>query len=394
MIIPAEFVNNIWRPQGGIPEGTLSIDASPSGYTAVTPSDFFSASPPTTGGKITNVFSGSKTLTPTFFGITYHRYPLGTTPTPITTFNMARSHDFGPGSSRVRWSSLNPSSGTYTWSTLDSFVSTHKAAGRKVIYTIFGTPSWASARPAEASSYGLGEAAEPANLANWDTFCAALATRYIGQIDYYEIWNEPNLTGFYTGTQTILSQMVRRANQTIKAIDSNAIIISPAVTALQGGAGQTYFNGMMAASDGAAGNMAAWTDVVGVHLYPNNVAGINSLPTYLTTFLSSLSGLGLGGKQVFNTEFGILSPSYSKLPILDRFNYLARMMILSAVCGGGVNSSIWYDGDPDSIQGMWNTDDTQWNTLRTLLLSGPITRVNLIADGRVCAIINGQNYIF
>lgn len=390
--IVAQQVSGVWGPVTAIPSGSLGVLASPAGYTVAAPADFHSAAPPSVSGAITNVFSGSKVLAPSYFGLTYHRYPGGTTPSPISEFTIARSHDYGPGSYRVRWSKIEQVQGKFDWYALDKFVDQHKAAGRKVIHTLFGTPSWASARPNEVGAYGNGTAAEPSNLAYWDSYCTACATRYAGKIDYYEVWNEPNLVGFYTGTQTLLSQMTRRASQAIKAVDPSAKIISPAVTSLQGGSGQTYFATMMAASDGAAGNMSTWTDVVGVHLYPNNTAGIQTIPTFLGTFMASLAGLGLSGKEVFNTEFGVLSPTFQAHPAALRMNLLARMMLLAAV--GGTTTSIWYDGDPDSSLGLTAEDTVEWNRIRRELLSGAITVVNLLRDGRVAAVINGVNLIY
>jgi len=392
--VAAQQVSGIWKPVTAIPADSLGVLASPAGYTVAAPADFHAASPPAVNGSITNVFSGSKTLNADAFGLTFHRYPGGTTPEPTALFKWARSHDYAPGNKRVRWSSIEATQGSFDWSALDDFVNVHRAAGRKIIHTLYGTPAWASARPGEASSYGPGVAAEPANLAHWDAYCAACATRYAGRIDYYEVWNEPNLSGFYSGTQTILSQMVRRANQSIKAIDAAAKIVSPAVTSLQTGNGQTYFAAMMAASDGASGNMSNWTDAVGVHLYPNNVAGITSMPAMLATFSGSLAGLGLGGKPVINSEFGVLSPPLQVHDAPVRASLLARMLLLSSVCSGGCLASIWYDGDPDSNFGLTALDWGQWNAIIDVLTRGPITVINVLRDGRLAAVIGGINYLF
>ena len=391
--IAVQLSSGVYGPVTPIPAGSIGVTVAPSSYTVAAPDDFFSPAPPSVNNAITNVFSGAKTIGQDYFGLTFHRYPGGTTLAPKPAFAWARSHDYAPGSARVRWNKIEQVQGVYDWSALDLFVETHKAAGRKIIHTLFGSPSWASARPAEACSYENGAAAEPANLAHWDAYCAACASRYKGKIDYYEVWNEPNLTGFYTGTQTLLAQMTRRASQTIKAIDPAAKIISPAVTSLQSGNGQAYFSAMMAASDGAASNMAAWTDVVGVHLYPNNIAGVASLPTMLSTFMASLSGLGLSGKQVVNTEFGMLSPKMQQFSKADRSNILARLMLLAAVCSGGCSASIWYDGDTDSDIGMTRDDWDSWNAWRLVFLSGPVTLVNVLKDGRVAATINSTNYL-
>lgn len=394
-VIAAVLSGGVYGPATPIPDGALGVTVAPSGYVVAAPDDFHSAAPPSVSGSITNVFSGNKTISPDFFGVTFHRWPGGTTPQPVASFKWARSHDFGPGSARVRWNKIEQAQGVFDWTTLDQFVNTHHAAGRNIIHTLFGTPTWSSARPAEACSYEAGAAAEPSNLAHWDAYCSAVATRYAGRISHYEVWNEPNLSGFWTGTQTLLSQMTRRASQIIKAIDPAAKIISAPVTALQaGGSGQAYFAGMMAASDGAAGNMASWTDVIGVHLYPNNAAGIVTLPAMMSTLVASLPGLGLSGKSIINTEFGVLSPLFRNYDSTARHTLIARLMLLSAVCSGGCLSSIWYSGDADSNTGMAPDDQIAWNWIRSVLLSGPVTVVNTLRDGRVAAVIGGQNYLF
>lgn len=395
--VAATQSGGVWGPVSGIPVGSLGVLASPAGYTVAAPADFHSAAPPAVSGAVTNVFAGSKTIAADYFGLSFHRWPGSTTPPPDAAFKWARSHDYAPGNARVRWSSLETAQGGYNAANvaaLDAFVSTHKAAGRTVIHTIYGTPDWASARPSEPSNYGNGIAAEPANLAHWDAHCTWLANRYGSQIDYWEVWNEPNLAGFYTGTQTILSQMVRRAAQAIRAVVPGAKIISPAVTALQSGNGQTYFAGMMAASDGAAGNMAAWVDAVGVHLYPTNSYGIASLPTMLAAFSASFAALGLSGKPIVNTEFGMLAPELQKFPAAERANIVARMMLLAAVCGGGCLASVWYDGDPDSSIGMKPEDWEAWNRIRSELTAGSVTVVNMLRDGRVAATVGGSNRIY
>lgn len=394
MIIAATQTSGVWVPISSIPIGSTGMVASPTNFIVAAPSNIYLSSPPVVDGAITNIFVGSRTISPDFFGLTYHRWPASGAVIPATLFKWARSHDYAPGATRVRWSSIESTQGVFDWTALDLFVNTHFAAGRNIIHTLYGSPSWASARPAEPSAYGPGIAAEPSSLTFWDNYCAACATRYAGKIGYYEIWNEPNLTSFYTGTQTILSQMTRRANQIIKGIDAAAKIISSPVTGLSSN-GQTYFASMMAASDGAASNMAAWTDYVGVHLYPAGDRGIKDIPTLLTTFLNSFTGLGLSGKQAINTEVGALSPAYQTFSSQsDRLARIARIMLASACSGAGCLATVWYDGDNDSVLGLFKEDEIGWNNLIAILTSGPITVVNVLRDGRYTAVINGINYIF
>ena len=65
-----------------------------------------------------------------------------------------------------------------------------------------------------------------ANLQDWDDFVTALVTRYKGQIQIYELWNEPEHS--YTGTITQLVAMMQdyRYHSTL---DPSASILSPSM---------------------------------------------------------------------------------------------------------------------------------------------------------------------
>ena len=394
--IAAQQVSGIWGPVTPIPAYALETVASPNGYTVVLPQDFYSPNPPVTPLQtIVNVWSGSKVVSQDFFGCHYGKWPGAGNP-PLVTHNVVRTHDYTGGSStwRARWNKIETSAGVYDWTLLDNFVNFHYAAGRKILHTLFGTPNFYSARPSEACSYELGAAAEPADLTKWDNYCTAVAQRYVGKITHYEIWNEPNLSGFFTGTQTILSQLVRRASVAIKAVDPSAFIVSPPVTSLQtGGSGLTYFLGMMQASDGAAGQMKSWVDVVGCHLYPVNYAGEKDIPQMITDLRAHMVTLGINTKPLWNTEFSVLSPTFSTLTSEQRRASIQRMLTCSAAHNSGAcDTSIWYGGDNTSL-GFVEEDKTAWNAHRSLMLQG-ISVINQIRDGRTAAVVNGQNFLW
>ncbi len=82
---------------------------------------------------------------------------------------------------------------------------------------------------------------------------------------------QPARTAIFPGPSPKLAEMVRRANQAIKAIDPSAKIICPATTnwvGTAGGTAEAYFTGMMSAATGDGSTiMKNWIDIVGVHLY-------------------------------------------------------------------------------------------------------------------------------
>ena len=83
---------------------------------------------------------------------------------------------------------------------LDRSLALAEAHHANVLMTLGLTPRWASARPQEASGYAPGYAAEPKDIEDWRIFVRTVATRYKGRIHAYEIWNEPNVKRFWTGS--------------------------------------------------------------------------------------------------------------------------------------------------------------------------------------------------
>ncbi|TAK28768.1 MAG: hypothetical protein EPO21_22350, partial [Chloroflexota bacterium] len=69
----------------------------------------------------------------------------------------------------------------------------------------------------------------PANYNDFGDFLSALATRYKGRIQAYQIWNEPNLArdwGGQTPSATDYVRLLKIAYQAIKAADPQAIVIT------------------------------------------------------------------------------------------------------------------------------------------------------------------------
>ena len=101
---------------------------------------------------------------------------------------------------KVTWPDLEPGKGQRHFDDLDKSLALAEAHHANVLMTLGLTPRWASARPQEASGYSPGYAAEPKDIEDWRSLVRTVATRYKGRIHAYEIWNEPNVKRFWTGT--------------------------------------------------------------------------------------------------------------------------------------------------------------------------------------------------
>jgi LysM repeat protein len=111
--------------------------------------------------------------------------------------------------------------GIYDWSVADQVVQTVNSRGLKIIARVDFQPSWARA---DGASNG-----PPDNYRDYGDFVYALASRYKGRIQAYEIWNEPNLAREWGDRPPNAAEYVallRVAYARIKEADPNAIVIT------------------------------------------------------------------------------------------------------------------------------------------------------------------------
>lgn len=310
--------------------------------------------------------------------------------------DVYRLHDYSGGSAtwRTRWQKIETSKGVFDWGTLDADVDTLRGTGANILFTVFATPLWASARPSEASAYGgsnLGIAAEPTNMQDLADFCTAIATRYRGKIKYYEVWNEANAVGFFTGTQAKLAEMVRSAAVAIKAADPSALIVGPSVTYLwPSGTGLAYLQSMMSASDGAGGVLKDWIDIVSVHLYANSNARIGEVPGMIKRVRDVMQLAGVSSLPLWNTESTYLSPAFSTLTADERAAAIKRLLLLPLCSNyGAVDCTFVYAPDGTSY-GFVADDVTQYNALADAIAAGAVSNVRVSPDGRLAYSLAGE----
>ena len=383
--------DGVYVPSTPIPS-SVEVVASATGYTCYTDADLYTYPPATTPKQgITGVYSGSRQITSGFFGM--HVQQVANIPAAVAAvpFAIARSHDSADG---LRWHNINTSSGAFNWTNADAWVNAMYAAGKEICFLLGFTPDWASASTPNTGKYDNGTTARatnqvPANTADWDAYCSAVATRYLGKIKYYEVWNETNYTSYWAGTAAQLAVLVRRANQIIKGIDPTAKIVAPIVQEPEtGGTGNAYLGSFLDASDSASGTGKLWIDVCGIHMYPPKY-NFQVHKNQIDNVQATLDARTLTQK-IWNTETGILEPSYGVSDAV-RAKWLKRALLLAAAIG--VERYFWYSYDNDDMY-MRPSQISAWNEVRNLLLSGPITGCNYVHDGRVAATVGGVNVVY
>lgn len=244
------------------------------------------------------------------------------------------------------WTKVEPERARWNLEKLDGQVALALANGVDLMLALQSPPTWASSRPNE---FGCctplaqnGNRAPPANIEDWRHYVRTIATRYKGKVNYYELWNEPNESRFFSGSLDDLIALNRAAYQELKAVDPFVTVVSsgmsPCCQSLQ--YLEEYFR------KGGAQNF----DVLGYHFYVAPKPPEASLEKIAAVRrLAQKYGIK---KPLWNTESGwkILNRDRNDLdseywagsalsPELGGA-YLARSYLLG--WAAGVERSFWY----------------------------------------------------
>jgi len=305
----------------------------------------------------------------------------------VATLGSIRLWDDG-----VKWGQINTGQGAYSWTQMDSWISMAQSQHLDVLYTFGDTPEFAGSipkapvhcltptayscsAPKDVNSDGTGTDADFSN------FVTALVTRYKGEIAFYELWNEPDCSCYFAGTQAQLVRMGKDAAAIIRSIDPAAKILSPSghVWSMT-----TWFNGYIQA--GGAANF----DIVDIHMRGNgtlNLTPESFLGTY-SNVMAQLTINKLTKLPLWDGEHGIKANETLTDPD-ELAGYVAREVALRA--GLGIQRQYVYAWDDVAPVGEQdNLSGTAWNTTAGWLIGHSISPC--VANGTVytCAVDDGQ----
>jgi len=244
----------------------------------------------------------------------------------------------------VAWASLEPRRGQWDFRLLDEYLAWARGRGVEVLLTLGMTPRWASARPDEASAYGPGLAAEPADIEDWRAYVRRVVEHCKGRVVAYQVWNEANLPEFFTGSPAALRQLAAVAQAEVRRGDAAARLVMPSGTGLDhrvGWVAQTLAAGMKGS-----------VDVAAFHLYLDKQAPEAKIEP-LRRLLAQWTASAGATIPIWNTESGynIDSPHVAWTPAErpdllspERVaEYLPRDMLLARALG--FERFFWYDWD-------------------------------------------------
>jgi len=121
------------------------------------------------------------------------------------------------------WREIEAQRGVYDWAKWDRIVNAAQANGIHLVAVLYTAPAW-SQREYERDLPG----APPNDFSEFARFAGEFSKRYGDALDYYQIWDEPNVEphwGRRNADPVEYAQMLMPASDAIRAHDANAKIL-------------------------------------------------------------------------------------------------------------------------------------------------------------------------
>jgi hypothetical protein len=317
---------------------TLSVSFFPGRWSSAQSSDHLTLNP-------------SATPVPReYFGLHIHR-AFSTTPWPPVPFGSWRLWD-----AKVHWPQVETAKNRFDWTILDREVDLAEKHHVDLLLPFGFTPDWASASPAQTAlsrfhpGGGRHEVVgDIADLEDWRNYIRTQALRYKGRIQYYEIWNEPNLPeNRIIGTPERMLVLAKEAYTTLKQVDPNIKVISPSPVDRNG---IEWLDRYLEIGGGQ------YADIIGYHFY------VRTRPESMLNIILPVEEVmkkhGVADKPLWNTEAGwINNPRTEHIDLVSQApGWAARAYILN--WAAGVQRFYWYAWDDDGGDSIPFTEEDQ-----------------------------------
>lgn len=162
----------------------------------------------------------------------------------------------------VNWRDIEAVQGQPDFSVLDEVVRVSDAGGLNILLTVSTSPDWARSRSEEQGP--------PDDFNHYTQFMEALAGRYSGVVDAYQIWYEPNLRReWFSDVHQISPQsymeLLRGAYAAVKRADPAALVITAGLAPTGYDDGVNAINDRVFLTGLYAENLIAVSDAVAAH---------------------------------------------------------------------------------------------------------------------------------
>ena len=195
----------------------------------------------------------------------------------------------------TKWSFVQREPGT--WLPNDDEVASHRVEGHMILGSLGRVPGWVPKKPTADELRPWSDETFPL----WQTYSRRCAEHWKGKIDYWEVMNEPSLSGMLPEHYL---KILKSAYNGVKAGNSNAVVVG-----LGGGTPITssWITDVIALGAGK------YCDVVSIHGYGGTTWGALGGPERLAADIgrirSALEAAGTPGLPIWDTECGTAAKS-------------------------------------------------------------------------------------
>lgn len=294
----------------------------------------------------------AQTIPPTMFGLNVHpKVIAGHNAIPWPTIPFGTFRFWG---TETTWGMMNPAPGKFNFSGLETWLAIAQKNGMNdFLYTFGETPAWAAGIMTKTCDHypGSCNAAKDLNADGsgtdqiWRDFVTAIVKQAAGRIQYWEVWNEPNVAIEWTPTNPKMpyAQLLRMAQDAYSIIKANCPtcqVLSPCP--VDAGNGQTianWFPGYVKA-DGMQ-----YADIVSFHGYITTTSQTPEIGE-IKKVATIKAALGSLNKPIWDTEGAPLPANTEAQAAL-----LARMYIMQA--SSGVKRFYWFQYGNQTLGTLW-----------------------------------------
>lgn len=189
----------------------------------------------------------------------------------------------------------------------DAQIAGTRSAGLEILATLAFPPPWNSTAPPDPPPGVDPTHFPPRNLRAWADYVFQTVSRYKDKIHYWEVWNEPDLQGFWHGTPEQYAELLAVSYDAIKRADPQAKVLLGGI-AMSETETEPFLTGILSDPRYPA---ARYFDIMNVHSYsPKEIA-----KQKLEAVRRILARYGAADKPLWMTETGYSSdPSLQKDP--------------------------------------------------------------------------------
>lgn len=287
------------------------------------------------------------------------------------------------GSTGCNWNNIETSKGVFDWAVFDAGFQ-RSAAVPMIYFTLGRSPAWA------AASITL----PPTVVQDFADMCTAFVNRAKNTHGrtgvYWDLWNEIDYSGSYTGTAAALGPLAKAGYAAIKAADPTAKVLSPSIV-FTTASRITTLAAALSASDGAAGTLKDHIDGICIHYYAQDKLAqwydTTMQWAQIVSMKSTLASAGFGELPIHANESGVdcATKVYNKS---DQKTMQLRAMMLCAAAGFAGYCAYVYDTTP-SVFGNVSDYIPEWNAVANALNGNTITHFQINGDQSVTLVVGG-----